>query len=79
MQELESELKVSKFERLKNYLVAIKHEVRLIAWPSAKEVKKCTKLVIFSTLACGFSVYIVDLMCKGFLDSLRILAKRLFF
>lgn len=79
MQELETELKVSKFEKLKAYLVSVKNEIRIVTWPSVKEVKKYTKLVIYSTLGCGFCVYLVDLVCKGFLDSLRILAKRLFF
>ena len=65
-------------EKVKEFFSGVRKEINLISWPSQKELKKYTKLVIFSTLACGFCVYIVDLTCKGFLDSLRYLAKLLF-
>lgn len=75
MQEIETNLKISKLERMKEYFSSLKREIDLISWPSQKELKKYTKLVIYSTLACGFCVYIVDLSSKFFLDSLRNLVK----
>lgn len=78
MQEIETEQKNSLLSKVKNYFQEVRKEIQLVSWPSRSELKKYTKLVIVSTLACGFGVYIVDLTCKGFLDFLRYLTKLLF-
>jgi preprotein translocase subunit SecE len=75
MHEIETELKISKIEKIKKFISSVKDEISLISWPSQKELKKYTKLVILSTLGCGFCVYIVDLTSKYFLDILRNLVK----
>ena len=75
MHEIETELKVSKIEKLKEFFNGLESEIKQITWPSKKELKKYTKLVIYSTIACGFCVYIVDLTSKFFLDGLRNLVK----
>jgi len=75
MEEIGTELKVSKIEKLKAFFLSLKQEIKIISWPSRKDLKKYTKLVILSTLGCGFCVYIVDLASKFFLDGLRNLVK----
>jgi preprotein translocase subunit SecE len=75
MQDIEIKLKLSKVERLKNFFSGLRQEIEVISWPTQKELKKYTKLVILSTLGCGFCVYIVDLSGKFFLDGLRNLVK----
>jgi preprotein translocase subunit SecE len=75
MQEIETELKITRLERLKNFFYGLKQEIQQISWPTQKELKKYTRLVILSTLTCGFCVYIVDLASKYFLDGLRNLVK----
>jgi preprotein translocase SecE subunit len=78
MQEIETELKQTKIEKTKNFFSELNREIKLISWPTQKELKKYTKLVILSTLCCGFCVYVVDLTSKFFLDGLRNLVKILF-
>lgn len=75
MHEIDTELKITKFEKMKHFFQGLKQEIQLISWPSKKDLKKYTKLVIHSTLACGFCVYIIDLASKFFLDGLRNLVK----
>ena len=77
MQEIETELKASKLEQIKEFFLGVKREIELVSWPTQKELKKYTKLVILSTLGCGFCVYVVDILSKYLLDGLRDLAKLL--
>ena len=77
MQEIETELKPSKIEQIKEFFLGVKREIELVSWPTRKELKKYTKLVILSTLSCGFCVYVVDILSKYLLDGLRDLAKLL--
>lgn len=75
MQEIETELKISLTKRFKNFFLGVRREVVLITWPTQVQLKKYTKLVIISTFACGFCVYLVDLASKTFLDGLRNLVR----
>jgi preprotein translocase subunit SecE len=75
MQDIETELKITKLDKIKTFFLGVRQELKAVAWPTQKELKKNTKLVILSTLGCGFCVYSIDLMSKYVLDLLRAVVK----
>lgn len=50
--------------KLGAFLGSIRQELVDITWISGAELKKNTKVVIATTFAVGFSVYLVDILLK---------------
>lgn len=61
-----------------NSIQEIKNEVRKISWTTKDELKLSTKIVILSIFVFGFGIYFVDLIIKGFLDLIGMLANVIF-
>jgi preprotein translocase subunit SecE len=58
-----------------SFLASLKEELRKVSWTEKKELQHCTKIVLGTTFFFGLSVYIVDLMIRGVLDSLGQIGK----
>ena len=62
----------------KGYLQEVKEELKKVSWPLADELKMCTKIVISSTFIFGLAIYVTDLVVKGMLDGIAVIAKAVF-
>ena len=58
-----------------SFIEGVKEELRKVTWTEKKELQHATKVVLGTTLFFGLSVYVVDLMIKGVLDSLGLIGK----
>jgi len=67
-----------KKKRAFGYVQALKDELKKVSWTTQEELKFCTKIVIGSTFALGLGIYLADLVVKGFLDSVAIVARWMF-
>lgn len=59
-------------------LQGLKDELKKVSWTSKEELKTCTKIVVGSTVLCGFGIYLVDLLVKGSLDGVHVIVRRIF-
>ena len=60
------------------FLTSVKEEFKKISWTEREELLHCTKIVLVTTFFLGMSIYIVDLISKGVLNSLAQVAKAIF-
>jgi preprotein translocase subunit SecE len=51
-----------KYRELKGFFSEVKAELKKVTWPSGKEVKATTVVVIMTTLFFGFYLYGLDLI-----------------
>lgn len=58
-----------------SFIAGVKEELKKVTWTEKKELQHCTKIVLGATLFFGLSVYVVDLMIRGVLDSLGLIGK----
>jgi preprotein translocase subunit SecE len=50
------------FEKLKNYLLETKVELKKVTWPKVRELKESTRVVIVATMIMTFFIGVVDLI-----------------
>jgi preprotein translocase subunit SecE len=48
------------FEKIKNYLLETKVELKKVTWPKVEELKESTRVVIVATIILTFFIGIVD-------------------
>lgn len=53
------------------FIQEMKQELKKVSWTSKEELKFSTKMVMLSTFAFGFSIYLVDLGVKGLLEMIK--------
>jgi preprotein translocase subunit SecE len=53
------------------YLQEIKEELKKVEWTTKAELVLCTKIVIGATFLFGIGIYLVDLLVKGSLETIR--------
>jgi len=53
------------FEKLKNYLVETKVEMKKVTWPTRNELKDATRVVIIATFVLTVFIGIVDQILSG--------------
>jgi preprotein translocase subunit SecE len=58
-----------------SFFRGVKEELKKVTWTSKKELKVSTKVVVISTFVFGIAIYVADLILKGALDGLSMLAK----
>lgn len=61
-----------------SFIQSLKDELRKVTWTSKQELLTCTKVVVVSTVVCGFGIYLVDLFLKQSLDGIHALARLIF-
>lgn len=64
--------RASKTARFFEYIQELKQELRKVSWTTKEELKFSTKAVIGATFVLGLSIYLVDLVIKGFLDFISV-------
>jgi preprotein translocase subunit SecE len=57
------------------YLQSLKEELKKVTWTTQEELKFCTKIVIGSTFILGMGIYLADLIVKGCLDAIALIAR----
>ena len=57
----------------RGYVKELKEELKRVSWTSKGELFHSTKIVVGSTFAFGFGVYLVDLVIQGSLNGLHAL------
>jgi preprotein translocase subunit SecE len=60
------------------YVQELKEELRKVSWTTKEELKLSTKVVISSIFLFGLGIYLIDLVIKGCLDSIALLARLIF-
>jgi len=48
-------------EKLKNYLLETKTEIKKVTWPTKDELKESTRVVVIATIVLTFFIGVVDL------------------
>lgn len=61
-----------------NFLSALKEELKKVSWTSKDELIVCTKVVVGSTVAFGFGIYVIDLLIRNALQGMHHLARWIF-
>ena len=51
----------------------LKEELKKVSWTTKEELLSCTKVVVLSTFIFGMGIYLVDLMIKGVLQSIKLI------
>lgn len=54
----------------KDLLADVKSEFSKISWTDSEELRLYTKMVVGATFTMGMSIYVVDLLIQGVLNSL---------
>ncbi len=68
----------SKKKRVFNYIQELKDELKKVSWTAKGELKLSTKIVIGATFLFGLGIYLFDLVIKGCLDFIAIVAHYIF-
>ena len=68
----------SKTRRFFAYIQELKSELRKVSWTTKDELLFSTKAVIGTTFVLGLSIYLVDLVIKGCLDTVSAFAHYIF-
>jgi preprotein translocase SecE subunit len=58
-----------------SYFREVQNELKKVTWTSRQELIHSTKAVIITTFVFGFSIYLADLVVRGFLDGVGYLAR----
>ena len=53
-----------------SFIQDTKAELKKVTWTSKTELITCTKVVVLSTFAFGFAIYLIDLVLSGALNGL---------
>ena len=61
-----------------SYVQELKEELKKVSWTAKGELKLSTKVVIGSIFLFGLGIYLFDLVIKGALDFVAILARYVF-
>jgi preprotein translocase subunit SecE len=70
--------RISKTMRFFGYIQELKAELRKVSWTTKEELKFSTKAVIGTTFVLGLSIYLIDLVIKGGLDSISLVVRYIF-
>jgi|HubBroStandDraft_4_1064222.scaffolds.fasta_scaffold580672_1 preprotein translocase subunit SecE len=68
----------SKKKRLFSSLQELKEELKKVSWTTKEELQLSTKVVIGVTFFLGIGIYLFDLMIKGCLDFIALIAHLVF-
>lgn len=49
----------------------LKEELKKVSWTTKADLIFCTKIVLWSTLLLGLGIYLVDLVIKGSLETVK--------
>lgn len=60
-------------KRVREFVEDIKSEIQKITWTNREELWVYTKIVVGATFICGMSIYFLDLIIQGTLNSLNFL------
>ncbi len=64
-----------RFSRIKTFFIEVNAEVRKVTWPTFKEVRDTTIVVIIAVFLFGIFLYVVDLaLHKGMEHLFKVLA-----
>lgn len=55
-------------KKKQSYFREVQGELKKVTWTSKEELVLCTKIVILSTFAFGFSIYLIDLLIRGAIE-----------
>ena len=58
----------------RHFLRELKQELKKVSWTTKAELIQSTKMVVGATFFLGLGIYLVDLMIKGFLNLVGLLA-----
>ncbi len=58
-----------------NYFREVQQELKKVNWTTKSELVTCTKIVIGATFVFGIGIYFADLIVKGALNVINIIAK----
>ncbi len=58
----------------RNFLRELKEELKKVSWTTKAELLQSTKTVVGATFFLGLGIYLIDLMIKGFLNLIGLLA-----
>ena len=50
------------FEKIKNYLIETKVELKKVTWPKVEELKESTRVVIVATIILTLFIGVIDLV-----------------
>lgn len=59
----------------KGFVESLKEEMRKVSWTSKEELKTCTKIVLGSIFAFGFTIYGIDLFLRAALQGIATLSR----
>lgn len=68
----------SKRRRVFNAIQELKEELKKVSWTTKDELKLSTKIVIGAIFLFGLGIYLFDLVIKGCLDFISIVAHYIF-
>ncbi len=68
----------SKRRRVFNAIQELKEELKKVSWTTKDELKLSTKIVIGAIFLFGLGIYLFDLVIKGCLDIIAIVAHYIF-
>ncbi len=69
---------VKKTKGLLNFISELKEELKKVTWTTRSELLSSTKIVILSIFGFGIGIYLVDLLIKGVLESVKRIAYFIF-
>ena len=58
------------FKRIKKFFKDVVGEMKKVVWTSKEDLKKSTKLVLFTVIAIGLAIAVVDTVCSFLINSL---------
>lgn len=61
-----------------NFFSGLKEELKKVSWTSKDELIVCTKVVVGSTVAFGFGIYVIDLLIRNALQGMHHMARWIF-
>ncbi len=60
------------------YIQELKEELRKVSWTTKEDLKFATKMVVGATFILGLGIYLVDMIIKGCLDLIGLIAHFIF-
>lgn len=69
---------ITKERKKLSYFREVQNELKKVTWTSREELILSTKAVVIATFVFGFSIYLADLVVRGFLDGLSHVARLVF-
>jgi preprotein translocase subunit SecE len=61
-----------------SYVQELKEELKNVSWTAKGELQLATKVVVGATFLFGLGIYLFDLVIKGTLDFIALLARYVF-